>query len=53
MRHHYQVMYPDHQKVKIFIGDVRLYVKSAIYGVDYIFHTAANKCLTSSSQWKQ
>jgi UDP-N-acetylglucosamine 4,6-dehydratase len=50
MRHHYQVMYPDHsKKLKFFIGDVRdlASVKSAIYGVDYIFHAAALKQVPS------
>ncbi len=50
MRHHYQVLYPEHsRKLKFFIGDVRdlASVKSAIYGVDYIFHAAALKQVPS------
>lgn len=50
MRHHYQVLYPEHsQKLKFFIGDVRdlASVKNAMYGVDYIFHAAALKQVPS------
>ncbi len=50
MRHRYQAMYPDQsKKLKFFIGDVRdlASVKSAIYGVDYIFHAAALKQVPS------
>ncbi|MGI6121181.1 MAG: polysaccharide biosynthesis protein [Saccharofermentanales bacterium] len=50
MRHHYQMLYPDHiYKLKFFIGDVRdlASVKSAIYGVDFIFHAAALKQVPS------
>ncbi len=50
MRHHYQMLYPNHtHKLKFFIGDVRdmASVKSAIYGVNYIFHAAALKQVPS------
>ncbi|HOQ64178.1 MAG TPA: polysaccharide biosynthesis protein [Clostridia bacterium] len=50
MRHRYQSMYPEHsRKLKFFIGDVRdlASVKSAMYGVDYIFHAAALKQVPS------
>ena len=50
MRHRYQAMYPEHsRKLKFFIGDVRdlASVKSAMYGVDYIFHAAALKQVPS------
>lgn len=50
MRHHYQVLYPEHsRKLKFFIGDVRdlASVRSAMYGVDYIFHAAALKQVPS------
>ncbi|HPA61267.1 MAG TPA: polysaccharide biosynthesis protein [Clostridia bacterium] len=50
MRHRYQALYPEHsRKLKFFIGDVRdlASVKSAMYGVDYIFHAAALKQVPS------
>lgn len=50
MRHLYQVLYPEHsRKLKFFIGDVRdlASVRSAMYGVDYIFHAAALKQVPS------
>ena len=46
MRHEYQVKYPDvAHKIKFYIGDVRSLqsCKSAMPGVDYIFHAAALK----------
>ena len=50
MRHEYQVKYPDvAEKIKFYIGDVRdlQSVKSAMHGVDYIFHAAALKQVPS------
>jgi UDP-N-acetylglucosamine 4,6-dehydratase len=50
MRHEFQIKYPEHaQKIKFFIGDVRdlTSIKSAIHGVDYIFHAAALKQVPS------
>lgn len=50
MRHQYQSAYPESiQKIKFYIGDVRdiQSVKSAMYGVDYIFHAAALKQVPS------
>ena len=50
MRHEFQVKMPEvADKIKFFIGDVRELesVKSAIYGVDYIFHAAALKQVPS------
>lgn len=50
MRHEYQLKYPEHaHKLKFHIGDVRdlSSVKSAIRGVDYIFHAAALKQVPS------
>ena len=46
MRHEYQALYPkDFGKIKFFIGDVRDInsIRSAMYGVDYVFHAAALK----------
>ena len=50
MRHEFQAKMPDAAgKIKFFIGDVRdsASVKSAMYGVDYIFHAAALKQVPS------
>lgn len=50
MRHHYQALYPQHAgKLRFYIGDVRdkSSVKSAMHGVDYIFHAAALKQVPS------
>lgn len=46
MRHELQVKFPEHSdKVSFYIGDVRdlQSCKSAMHGVDYIFHAAALK----------
>ena len=50
MRHEYQAKYPDvANKIKFFIGDVRdsQSCRSAMPGVDYIFHAAALKQVPS------
>lgn len=50
MRHEYQVKMPEAaHKIKFYIGDVRdlQSVRSAMYGVDYIFHAAALKQVPS------
>ena len=50
MRHEYQAKYPDvAHKTKFYIGDVRSLqsCKSAMPGVDYIFHAAALKQVPS------
>ena len=50
MRHEYQVKYPEYaDKIKFYIGDVRSLesVRSAMHGVDYIFHAAALKQVPS------
>ena len=50
MRHEYQAKYPEHfEKIRFYIGDVRdLHsVESAMHGVDYIFHAAAQKQVPS------
>jgi len=50
MRHDYQAKWPDvANKIKFYIGDVRnkSTLKSAIRGVDYIFHAAALKQVPS------
>ena len=50
MRHEFQAKMPEvANKIKFFIGDVRDYnsLKSAMYGVDYIFHAAALKQVPS------
>ena len=50
MRHYFQNTMPDvAEKIKYYIGDVRdlQSVKSAMYGVDYIFHAAALKQVPS------
>ena len=50
MRHEYQVKYPHvAHKIKFYIGDVRSLqsCKSAMPGVDYIFHAAALKQVPS------
>ena len=50
MRHEYSLKYPEYaEKLSFYIGDVRdiSSVKSAIYGVDYIFHAAALKQVPS------
>ena len=50
MRHEYQAKMPEvADKIKFYIGDVRNLqsVKSAIHGVDYIFHAAALKQVPS------
>ncbi len=44
MHHEYQVKYPQYaEKIKFYIGDVRSLesCRSAMHGVDYIFHAAA------------
>lgn len=50
MRHEYQVKFPDvSSKIKFYIGNVRdlQSVKSAMHGVDYVFHAAALKQVPS------
>lgn len=50
MRHYYQVSQPDvADKIKFYIGDVRSLesIRSAISGVDFIFHAAALKQVPS------
>ena len=50
MRHEFQATMPEvAEKIKFYIGDVRdlSSVKSAIHGVDYIFHAAALKQVPS------
>ena len=50
MRHEYQMNYPEvANKIKFYIGDVRnlTTLKSAMRGVDYIFHAAALKQVPS------
>ena len=50
MRHEYQANYPDvAHKIKFYIGDVRnrSTLKTAMRGVDYIFHAAALKQVPS------
>ena len=50
MRHEYQAKMPEvADKIKFYIGDVRelASVKSAIHGVEYIFHAAALKQVPS------
>lgn len=50
MRHEYQAKYPEYaEKIKFYIGDVRSLesVRSAMHGVDYIFHAAALKQVPS------
>ena len=50
MRHEYQARMPEvAEKVKFYIGDVRdlQSVRSAMHGVDYIFHAAALKQVPS------
>ena len=50
MRHEFQARMPEAaEKIKFYIGDVRELssVKSAMYGVDYIFHAAALKQVPS------
>ena len=50
MRHEYQAKYPDvAHKIKFYIGDVRSLesCRSAMSGVDYIFHAAALKQVPS------
>ena len=50
MRHEYQVKYPEYaDKIKFYIGDVRdlQSCRSAMHGVEYIFHAAALKQVPS------
>lgn len=50
MRHEYQAKYPEFsEKIKFYIGDVRSLesCRSAMHGVDYIFHAAALKQVPS------
>ena len=50
MRHEYQAKYPEvAHKIKFYIGDVRSLesCRSAMHGVDYIFHAAALKQVPS------
>ena len=50
MRHEYQIKYPEvADKIKFYIGDVRSLdsCRSAMHGVDYIFHAAALKQVPS------
>lgn len=50
MRHEYQAKFPEvADKIKFYIGDVRELssIKTAIHGVDYIFHAAALKQVPS------
>ena len=57
MRHKYQAKYPEYsEKLQFYIDDVRDInsIRSAMVGVDYIFHTAALKQVlpANSSLWK-
>ena len=57
MCHHFQVTMSEvAEKIKFYIGDVRFIesVRSAMPGVDYIFHAAALKQVLSCkfSRWK-
>lgn len=50
MRHTYQELYPQYaEKIKFYIGDVRDYnsILNAFRGVDYVFHAAALKQVSS------
>ena len=50
MRHEFQAKMPEvADKIKFYIGDVRELssIKSAMYGVDYIFHASALKQVPS------
>ena len=50
MRHRYQALFPEQSnKIRYYIGDVRdlASIKSAMHGVDYIFHAAALKQVPS------
>ena len=50
MRHEYQAKYPQlSDKIKYYIGDVRDInsIKTAMHGVDYVFHAAALKQVPS------
>ena len=50
MRHEYQLKYPEYaEKLQFYIGDVRdiASLRSAMVGVDYIFHAAALKQVPS------
>ncbi len=50
MRHEYQMKYPDlSNRLKFYIGDVREInsIRSAMRGVDYVFHAAALKQVPS------
>lgn len=50
MRHEYQAKYPEYaEKIKFYIGDVRNIesIRTAMVGVDYIFHAAALKQVPS------
>lgn len=50
MRHEYQLNMPEvSDKIKFFVGDIRdlASIKSAMHGVDYIFHAAALKQVPS------
>ena len=50
MRHEYQAKYPEvAEKIKFYIGDVRSLesCRTAMHGVDYIFHAAALKQVPS------
>ena len=50
MRHEYQAKYPEYSdKIQFYVGDVRNIdsIRSAMHGVDYIFHAAALKQVPS------
>lgn len=50
MRHHFQAVMPDvAEKIKFYIGDVREIpsVRTAMHGVDFVFHAAALKQVPS------
>lgn len=50
MRHEYQAKFPEYSdKIKFYIGDVRNIdsIRSAMFGVDYLFHAAALKQVPS------
>lgn len=49
LRHRLQAEYPETEKAKFFIGDVRdiASVRNAMHGVNYIFHAAALKQVPS------
>ena len=52
MRHEYQAKFPDvAHKISFYIGDVRNLIacKTAMYGLDYVFHVAASSRLIGAN----